>query len=89
VANTEDNRREYRELLLGTPGVGQYISGAILFEETLFQVRIRSLSLAACAVPAARAQLAPPAVPGGSPAAAAASACRAHAPALSSLCGLP
>ena len=37
VANTEDNRRAYRELLLTTPGVGQYISGAILFEETLFQ----------------------------------------------------
>jgi len=37
VENTEDNRRAYRELLLGTPGVGQYISGAILFEETLFQ----------------------------------------------------
>jgi fructose-bisphosphate aldolase class I len=37
VANTEDNRRAYRELLLSTPGLGQYISGAILFEETLFQ----------------------------------------------------
>ena len=37
VANTEDNRRAYRELLLTTPGLGQYISGAILFEETLFQ----------------------------------------------------
>ena len=37
VANTEDNRRAYRELLLTTPGIGQYISGAILFEETLFQ----------------------------------------------------
>jgi fructose-bisphosphate aldolase class I len=37
VSNTEDNRRAYRELLLTTPGLGQYISGAILFEETLFQ----------------------------------------------------
>ena len=37
VENTEDNRRAYRELLLTTPGLGQYISGAILFEETLFQ----------------------------------------------------
>lgn len=37
VENTEDNRRAYRELLLGTPGLGQYISGAILFEETLYQ----------------------------------------------------
>ena len=27
----------YRELLVTTPGLGQYISGAILFEETLYQ----------------------------------------------------
>jgi fructose-bisphosphate aldolase class I len=37
VENTEDNRRGYRELLLNTPGLSKYISGAILFEETLFQ----------------------------------------------------
>lgn len=37
VENTEDNRRAYRELLVSTPGLGEYISGAILFEETLFQ----------------------------------------------------
>jgi fructose-bisphosphate aldolase class I len=37
LENTEDNRRAYRELLVTTPGLGQYISGAILFEETLFQ----------------------------------------------------
>nr|BAO19310.1 fructose-bisphosphate aldolase, class I [Chlamydomonas sp. W80] len=37
VENTEENRRAYRELLLTTPGLGQYISGAILFEETLYQ----------------------------------------------------
>ena len=37
MSNTEDNRRAYRELLLSTPGLGQYISGSILFEETLFQ----------------------------------------------------
>jgi len=37
VENTEDNRRAYRELLLTTPGLSQYISGAILFEETLYQ----------------------------------------------------
>lgn len=39
VANTEDNRKAYRDLLLSAPGLGQYISGAILFEETLFQAR--------------------------------------------------
>jgi fructose-bisphosphate aldolase class I len=37
VSNSEDNRRAYRELLVTTPGLGEYISGAILFEETLFQ----------------------------------------------------
>lgn len=37
VENTEENRRAYRELLIATPGLGQYISGAILFEETLYQ----------------------------------------------------
>ena len=37
VENTEDNRRAYRELLVSTPGLGDYISGAIMFEETLYQ----------------------------------------------------
>ena len=35
--NTEANRQAYRQLLLTTPGLGEYISGAILFEETLYQ----------------------------------------------------
>ncbi len=35
--NTEDNRRAYRQLLFPTPGLGQYISGCIMFEETLYQ----------------------------------------------------
>ena len=37
VDNTEENRRAYRELLVTTPGLGEYISGAIMFEETLYQ----------------------------------------------------
>jgi fructose-bisphosphate aldolase, class I len=37
VENTEDNRRAYRELLFSTEGAGAYISGAILFDETLRQ----------------------------------------------------
>lgn len=37
VENTEANRISYRELLVTTPGLGEYISGAILFEETLYQ----------------------------------------------------
>lgn len=35
--NTEPNRQAYRQLLLTTPGLGEYISGVILFEETLYQ----------------------------------------------------
>lgn len=37
VENTEANRAAYRELLFTTKGVGKHISGAILYEETLFQ----------------------------------------------------
>lgn len=37
LENTETNRQAYRELLCTAPGLGQYISGAILFEETLYQ----------------------------------------------------
>jgi fructose-bisphosphate aldolase class I len=36
VENTQENRRAYRTLLLGAPGLGEYISGSILFEETLY-----------------------------------------------------
>ncbi|GJM87893.1 hypothetical protein PR202_ga03892 [Eleusine coracana subsp. coracana] len=35
--NTEENRQAYRTLLVTAPGLGQYVSGAILFEETLYQ----------------------------------------------------
>jgi fructose-bisphosphate aldolase class I len=34
---TEENRRAYRALLFGTPGVEQYLSGVILFDETARQ----------------------------------------------------
>jgi len=37
VANTEDNRRGYRQMLLTTPGIGECISGVILFDETIRQ----------------------------------------------------
>jgi len=37
LENNEDNRREWRQLLFTTPEIGDYISGAILFEETLYQ----------------------------------------------------
>src|SRR5262249_28304887 len=34
---TEENRRAYRDLLFTTPGVEEYISGVILFDETIRQ----------------------------------------------------
>ncbi|KAJ8467423.1 hypothetical protein OPV22_029975 [Ensete ventricosum] len=37
VENVEENRRALRELLFCTPGALQYLSGVILFEETLYQ----------------------------------------------------
>jgi fructose-bisphosphate aldolase class I len=37
VENTEENRRLYREILLTSKEIAQYISGVILFEETLYQ----------------------------------------------------
>ncbi len=37
VESTEETRRAYRELLFTTPGIGDYISGVILFDETIRQ----------------------------------------------------
>merc|ERR1719327_1759585 len=37
LENIEENRQKWRNLLFTTEGIGEYISGAILFEETLFQ----------------------------------------------------
>ena len=37
VENTEANRIQYRGALFATPDIGDYISGVILFEETLTQ----------------------------------------------------
>ena len=37
IENTEENRRAYRELLLTAPNANQYLSGAILFDETIRQ----------------------------------------------------
>ena len=35
LPSTEENRRAYREILFTTPGLGEYISGVILFDETI------------------------------------------------------
>jgi len=37
VENAEPNRRAYRELLFRTPGIAQFISGVILYDETIRQ----------------------------------------------------
>lgn len=37
LENSEENRRTYRELLITAPGIEQYVSGMILFDETVFQ----------------------------------------------------
>lgn len=37
IASTENSRRDYRELFITTPGIGSYISGVILQDETIRQ----------------------------------------------------
>ncbi len=37
LSNVEDHRRAYREMLFRTPGFGKYISGVILYDETIRQ----------------------------------------------------
>ena len=48
LENNEVNRQAYRELLCTTPGLGQYISGAILFEETLYQSTLSGQKFVDC-----------------------------------------
>lgn len=37
IEGNEENRRTYRDLFLGTPGIEEYLSGVILYQETLTQ----------------------------------------------------
>lgn len=37
IPQTEEYRRKYRQLIVTTPGLGESISGAILFDETIYQ----------------------------------------------------
>ena len=39
IPQTEEARRAYRELIVTTPGLGKFISGAILYDETIRQRR--------------------------------------------------
>ena len=49
VESSEDNRRGWRSLLVTAPGLGEYISGIILFEEALGQQTDAGESIAATA----------------------------------------
>ena len=37
LEGSEENRRRYRDLFIGTPGIGAFMSGIILYNETLGQ----------------------------------------------------
>jgi fructose-bisphosphate aldolase class I len=37
IESTEESRRDYREMLFTTPGIGEFLSGVILFDETIRQ----------------------------------------------------
>src|ERR671932_123504 len=37
IESTEESRRQYREMLFTTGGIGEYLSGVILFDETIRQ----------------------------------------------------
>ncbi|MDB6059861.1 MAG: fructose-bisphosphate aldolase [Verrucomicrobiales bacterium] len=37
IANTEENRRAYRDMLFSTPAISNHISGVILYDETIRQ----------------------------------------------------
>ncbi|MDE2342442.1 MAG: fructose-bisphosphate aldolase class I [Betaproteobacteria bacterium] len=50
LSSTEELRRAYRTLLLATPHIGRFISGVILFEETLSQRDDRGMPLPALTV---------------------------------------
>jgi fructose-bisphosphate aldolase class I len=44
VENTEENRRAYRDMLFSAKGLGQYISGVILYDETIRQKSVSGAS---------------------------------------------
>jgi fructose-bisphosphate aldolase class I len=48
LESTEEHRRAYREMLFTTPGIGQWISGVILYDETLRQKTREGTPFAQC-----------------------------------------
>jgi len=62
IAQTEEARRAYRELLVTAPGLGAHVSGAILYDETIRQsdrmgVRFVDRLLAAGVIPGIKVDL--------------------------------
>ena len=47
IPQTVDYRRAYRELIITTPDLGNYISGVILYDETIRQSRADGKSICA------------------------------------------
>jgi fructose-bisphosphate aldolase, class I len=45
IPDSEENRRAYREMLFTTQGLGEFVSGVILFDETLYQVTSQGASM--------------------------------------------
>ncbi|MGF2734553.1 class I fructose-bisphosphate aldolase [Marinobacter sp. DUT-1] len=45
VESTEAKRREYRSIIFSTPDLGKYISGVILYEETLEQLSLEDVAM--------------------------------------------
>ena len=45
ISQTEEARRAYRELIITTPSLGEYISGAILYDETIHQQQKNGIPL--------------------------------------------
>jgi len=46
IVSTEESRRTYRELLFSPPGLSEFISGVILYDETIRQKNSREVPLA-------------------------------------------
>merc|ERR1711918_100189 len=72
VENTEEARQAYRGLLFTADGVGKYISGAILYEETLFQSHANGTPFVDClkkigVIPGIKVDTGPQPLPGGHP----------------------
>src|SRR5436190_22708065 len=47
IKSTEESRRTYREMLFTSPGVAEFISGVIMYDETIRQKSSQGMPLAA------------------------------------------